>query len=275
LHALGPDGVSRPVPRKHLISRSDTQAPLAVVGDRYTVIPHRRLVDLARAIIRDSGGALRAVNAGHLGGGVRPYVQLACDQSSPVGEVRRNLSLFADHGGTLCATVGFSATMIVCRNTYSHALGQAVSGLKIRHTASAEDMLTQIEEIASLASQHADAWDNAALRMLGTRFGDSDMHALASKLIPGESTRATNSRAELMAAWQSSPGARPGTAWGAAQAVTYHTSHTLGSAEARAESAIFGTGTAIDFQQSAFAVLDADESTMRAQLARVQLFRLA
>jgi hypothetical protein len=185
------------------------------------------------------------------------------------------ISLFTSHDGTLCATAGFSVVMIVCRNTYSHALGEARQGLKIRHTASAEDMLAQIEEIATLASKHATAWDNSALKMLSTRFSDADMGALASKLIPGESTRATNSRAELMSAWQSSPGARPGTAWGAAQAVTYHSSHTLGSEEARRESAIFGTGTAIDFQQSAFAILDAEEADMRAQLARVQLYRLA
>lgn len=268
-------GNARPVARKHVIARSDTMEPVAIVGDRYQTISHRDLFRLGDAIVGDSGGALRFGNAGHVGGGARPFLQLGCETGSPVGGVHRTISLFTSHDGTLCATAGFSATVIVCRNTYAHALGSARQGLRIRHTASAEDLLAQIEEIARLASAHADAWDSAALRMLGTRFSDADMHALASKLIPGDSTRATNSRAELMTAWTSSPGARPGTAWGAAQAVTYHASHTLGSAEARAESAIFGTGTAMDFQQSAFAILDNDESTMREQLARVQLFRLA
>lgn len=268
------DGRARTVARKHVIVRSDTRDPVAVVGDRYVPIAHRPLFALADAIVADSGGALRVCNAGHKGSGAKPFLQLAMEDRSPAGDVRRMLSIFTSHDGTLCATMGLSTVMIVCRNTYSHALGQAKQGLRIRHTASAEEMIRQIDEIARLASAHAVEWDNAALRMLGTPFTDAHMHALASALIPGDSTRATNSRNDLMSAWQSSPGARPGTAWGAAQAVTHYASHTIGSADARAESAIFGTGTAADFQSSAFAYLDSADAGIE-RLQSVQLYRLA
>lgn len=270
----GPADLRR-VPRAQLVLRSDTRDPIATVGARYQPIGHRRLFQLADAIVGDSGGLLRYGNAGHVGNGARPFLQLACETGSPAGDVTRTISLFTSHDGSTCASVGFASTVIVCRNTYTRASREARHGLRIRHTASADQQIAQVEAIARASAEYVGAWDNAALRMLGQRFGDADMAALAHALIPGESAKADAARDRLLSAWESAPGARPGTVWGAAQAVTYYTSHLVGRPESRAEAAIFGTGTSADLESRAWWILDAPEEERAAALAQHVYVRTA
>lgn len=256
------------------VVRSDTRAPLGVVGSRYVTFDHSHMFDLADAIAGAAGGALRFGNAGHKRGGALPFLQLECETDSPVGNVKRMISLFTSHDGSLCYTAGFSDVVIVCRNTYAHALGDARNGLKIRHTASGAELLANVDAIAAASCDHAAKWDDRALRMLSTPFSDTQAVALASHLCPGEGKRAENSRKALLDAYASAPGARPGTAWGAAQAVTHYTSHTVGTEEARAVTAVTGQGTGADLQASAWWALDTTPDVMAARLQTVALFRV-
>lgn len=273
------DGIALPKETGQCVVRSDTRAPLGVVGAKYHAIPHRVLATLADAIVGQTGDALRFGNAGHRGNGARPFLQLATAPEK-VGsgrnarDVELMISLFTSHDGTLCLTAGFSSTVIVCRNTYAHALGDAKSGLKIKHTVSAAQLLEQAESVLNAAGEYAGAWSNAALRMMSTPMTEQQMRALASVLIPGESKRSENARGEMLSAWESSPGAMPGTVFGAAQAVTYYTSHVVGrTQEAREDAAIFGTGIAAEIQASAWMILDTDEETMTRKLATVSVLR--
>ncbi len=255
------------------VIRSDTRKAIGVVGAKYAARPHLPLFDLADAIA-GAGAGLRLANAGHKGGGARPFVQLSMTTDSPAGACERFISLFTSHDGSLCEVAGFSATMIVCRNTYAHALGDAVSGIKIRHTVNAISTAEIIGRIAQASGDHALAFDNAALRMMGQPFSDSNMVALASHLYPGEGKRAENTRGELIKAWTDAPGAMPGTAWGAAQAVTFHTSHNIGKPESREETHLFGSGTGADVQAAAWWLLDVEAPVMAARLQTVKLFRV-
>ncbi len=257
------------------VARSDTRKVVGFGGSKYCPRPHLPLFDLADAIREASvAGGLAIANAGHKGNGARPFVQLAMETDSPAGAVRRMISLFTSHDGSLCEVAGFSATMIVCRNTYAHALGDVASGIKIRHTVNAISTAEIIGRIAQASGDHALAFDNAALRMMGQPFTDSNMIALASHLYPGEGKRAENTRGELVKAWTDAPGAMPGTAWGAAQAVTFHTSHNIGKPESREETHLFGSGTGADVQAAAWWLLDVEAPVMAARLQTVQVFRV-
>jgi len=259
------DGVALPREIGQCVVRSDTRAPLGVVGARYTLLDHSHLFDLADAIGAVTHGGLRFANAGHKANGAKPFVQLAMPANVGGVEVQRNLSLFTSHDGTLCLTAGFSETVIVCRNTFAHALADAKNGLKIKHTLSAQSLIEQATDIAQRAAQHGALWSDAALKMMGARFADRDMHALAEVLMPGDSTRTKNNRERMIDAWTSAPGAAPGTAWGAAQAVTYYTSHHIGSEDSRGETAIFGSGLGADMQATAWSYLCADEPAQAVQ----------
>lgn len=248
------------VPREigQCVVRSDNGAPLGIVGARYTLLDHSHLFDLADALGAVTSGGLRFANAGHKAGGARPFVQLRTPKSVNGVDVESMLSLFTSHDGTLCLTAGFSETVIVCRNTYAHALANAKNGMKIKHTASAESLIAQAKNIAQLAAEHSARWNDAALKLMSTRFSDSDMRGLAEILMPGDSTRTKNNRDRMLDAWASAPGAQAGTAWGAAQAVTYYTSHYIGSEETRADTTIFGSGLGADMQADAWGFLNED-----------------
>lgn len=268
-------GVAVPESVGRAVVRSDTGKPIGIVGKRYTPIPHRRLFDLADAIVGATDGAMRVGNAGHRDGGGRVFVQLSTQPENVdgIGGVALNVSLFTSHDGSCTFRAGFSSTVIVCRNTYARAFRDTAGGLAIRHTASAETMIAQAVEVAKAAGEFAGQWTNAAIALMGRPFDLERMHALASHLCPGEGTRSENQRKALVSAWHRAPGAMPGTAWGAAQAVTYFTTHNAGRPESRADAAIFGTGSPADMQADAWWALADDTATSDKRLATVKLYR--
>ena len=262
--ATVPESVARAV------VRSDTGACIGVVGQRYQPLPHQPLADLADALA-GCGEGFTFGNAGHRDGGARPFVQLRRRGDLAGREVEHLVSLFTSHDGSLCYTAGLSDTVIICRNTYAHALSQARDGLRIRHTSGALRALDEAKRIIEAAKEHAASFSNAALALMREQFTSDSMQRLASMLIEGDSTRAEHQRASLMHAWQSGPGAMPGTAWGAAQAVTWYTSHELGRPSSRTDTAIFGTGSGADMQAQAWWALMSEEGqeAVRRQEVRV------
>ena len=256
------------------VTRSDNRQTVGIVGGRYTIVPHREMAALGDTILAQSGGALRVANAGHRGGGSKVFMQLEAVDVSKGAGARSILTLATSHDGTSTARVGFSNVVVVCRNTFARAFRDCGTGLVIRHTASAADRLNDAKRIVEEAFKAGALFDAAALKMMGRAFGKPEMQALACHLIPGDGARAENSRRDLMRAWERAPGAQPGTVWGAAQAVTYHTSHTVGSAESRNDAAIFGTGKAADLQSEAWWVLDQSDDVTAERLQTVKMFRL-
>lgn len=271
--------VSREIGRA--VVRSDTKAPIGIVGARYTLIPHRRLADLADALCGTDGTELHFGNAGHKLGGARPFIQLKSD-TRRIGrdvrgadvEVQDMVTLMTAHDGSLQALATYGANVIVCNNTYAHALQACKArGVSIRHTATGTDLLTEAIRIAKAASEYTGAFNVAALRLMTKRMGDQEMKALASALVPGDSGRMESARGKLMSAWTSSPGAAPGTAWGAAQAVTYYTTHQITARETtdRAFGLATGEGSGADLQQAAWWHLSTDEGAKALQT--VKLYR--
>lgn len=255
------------------VVRSDTQATVGVVGSRYTIVPHRDLAALGDAVLSASGGSLRVANAGHRQNGARVFMQLESADIMPHAGARSLLTLATSHDGTSTARAGFSSVVIVCRNTYAKAFKDCGDGLVIRHTASALDRLKLARALCEEAAKAGALFDARALAMMNRPFSDDHMRALASHLIPGDSTRAENQRRDLIRAWYRAPGAQPGTVWGAAQAVTYYTSHTVGSPESRADAALFGTGKAADLQTEAWWMLDQPDDVTETRLQSVKVFR--
>jgi phage/plasmid-like protein (TIGR03299 family) len=277
---VGSNEVSAEIGRA--VVRSDNKQPIGIVGARYAIVPHRKLADLADALCGASDTELRYGNAGHKRGGARPFIQLKTAARS-IGrdvrgcevEVSDVITLMTGHDGTLQVMACYGANVIVCDNTYAHALSAAKSrGVSIRHTASGAEMLNEAIRIATATRELGGSFDNAALRLLGTKFDDISMHKLAHAVITGDGSRAEAARGKLLDAWTSSPGAAPGTAWGAAQAVTYYTTHeiaTVGETD-RSFNLATGEGRGSEIQATAWWHLTTDqgaEALQRVQTVRV------
>lgn len=268
-----------PVPKGigRAVVRSDNKFPIGIVGARYTLIPHRHLATLADAIVGEAKD-LGFGNAGHKNDGARPFIQLSRERKieGTKVEIRDLITMMTAHDGSLQTIGCYGANVIVCDNTYAHALQYAKGrGISIRHTASAETTLEEAIKVATLAQQQGLMFDNAALKLLGKTFTEIQMQKLAQVLIPGDSTRAENNRQKLVDAWENSPGAMPGRAWGAAQAVTYYTSHSMGTRGEATDlgfNLATGLGSGADIQAKAWWLLS-DEG--EAELEQVQILKKA
>lgn len=257
------------------VVRSDTKQAIGIGGRKYTLLPHRSLADLADALVTKG---LSFGNAGHKENGARPFIQLGgkvrtigSDIKGNSVDIKEMITLLTSHDGTLKAMAVYSACVILCDNTYAHALQYAKGkGLAIRHTKSGPETLKEAISIAEMAQEAGLSFNNAALKLLNTPFNDGAMAQLATALISGEGTRSRNQRTELMNAWVSAPAAAPGTMWGAAQAVTYYTSHVIGTRNDTDR--VFGLQTGIGngaaLQEKAWWLLNTDAGL--AELAEVK-----
>ena len=264
------------------VVRSDTKKTIGIVGRFYKLIPHRRQADLADAIVGAYGTDLHLANAGHRLGGARTFIQL---QTAPriIGKdirgetvgIKDQLTLLTSHDGSIQFIFGYSAICVVCDNTYRAALEDALRGGAIRHNSLADDLVTEAIRVAGEARKLGAAFDNAALKLLSTPFTDESMVKLASALFVGENAIAEKARAKLIDAYTTAPGAAPGTAWGAAQAVTNYTSHLIsvvGDTD-RAFNLATGEGRGSEIQATAWWHLTTDEGAAALQL--VQPVKLA
>lgn len=130
------------------VVRSDSGKAIGIVGSKYQIIPHRRLADLADALV-GANGSLRYGNAGHKHNGAQPFIQLKGSTRTVGQDVRGAdvdvsdvITLITSHDGTLNASACYSANVIVCDNTFAHALSTSrQNGMRIPHLprASAQD----------------------------------------------------------------------------------------------------------------------------------------
>lgn len=247
----------RPVSTHVGIVRSDTRAQIGIVGSDYGIIQPQDMTELADAILQADG--YTRGNAGVLRGGSRAFLQLKSDKRDVGGvAIQSNITVFNSWDGSLRFEAGFADTVIVCRNTLQAALGEAASGISIRHTTSAPERVKQATRILEASKEYRGALDNAILRMMAQPLSTDQLMALVQQLLPADgegkvSARTEKARQAVLSAYTQAPGAAPGSAWGAVQAVSYYATHTYpvrktsgrSEAEARAEGTWFGPGGAL------------------------------
>jgi phage/plasmid-like protein (TIGR03299 family) len=263
------------VPARKAIVRLDTNTVIGDVGENYGVVQNDQLAELADAV-RGIDGSWTWAQGGALRGGSRVFLQL----KAPVRKVgheglQSNISLFNSFDGSLKFSAGFSDVVIVCVNTFRAARLDAQNGILLRHTSGISARVKTATQLIEAARKYTDAVDNGILSLMNRKITYSKVEALAQKLVPGDSKKAENVRESLLAAYLKAPGAQPGTAWGAFQAVTYHATHEVGvrktsgrtEEEARVESSWWGTGA--ELTQNAWDVLTDEEQVQKLVYVKV------
>jgi len=263
---------------KKALVRTDTEEPVGLAGDGRGIIQYGEWGEVVDMLIERANGELSFANAIKLDNGGAMVMQMARKGSVGRYDVKDMITLITSHNGRFAATLGFSRTMVVCDNTLAHALHEAKNGIKLKHTRHVAERFSLIADALEMSKAYAGALDNHTLRMMGQKMTDDQMVRLASKLIPSDSARAEGMREKLISAWTTAPGAAPGTRWGGLQAVTYYTSHLMGSRDTgrAAQAAKFESqymGAAQKFSQSGFDVLTDDREFEG--LANVQIVRRA
>ncbi len=110
-------------PDHKALYRSNTMAPLAIVGKNYKVVQPRQILEFFRSMVEHEGWHIHT--AGTLRGGRKLWVMATNGQRATVGKgdpVVRNVVLATSLDGTMRTVAMDTAVRVVCANTLSMAL---------------------------------------------------------------------------------------------------------------------------------------------------------
>jgi phage/plasmid-like protein (TIGR03299 family) len=254
----------------HAVVRSDSFAPLGVVGDRYTLFPNRGLRELGEALV--SQGA-RWHTVGSLHGGRRVFAALAAGERIELRDGRDAIDPFlmltTAHDGSSKLTVKFTTVRPVCQNTVTMALAGRGDTFTARHTASigdVSDVAKRASDVLGIATESFKRQAEVARLLVDVPMSRSDFNVFTAEVLTGldgdEATKAWidaegRSKAmlrrkgdELLALFTGGLGNEGRTLWDGLNSVTEFIDHQRGRSEAfRAkqrslglDSALFGDG---------------------------------
>lgn len=243
-------------PENKVLFRSDTNAPLSVVSQRYQVVQPREILEFYRDLTEISGFELET--AGVLKGGRKIWALAKTGQSTALrgNDVTHGYVLLATAcDGTLATTAQFTSIRVVCNNTLAVALAGGTGTVKVPHSTSFDPEAVKKQLGISVSS-----WDEFMYRMkiLSERKVKSvEAERYFLRVFTDHSTKAvgqTNERAMAKALTLfdgqgkgSDLDSAKGTAFGLLNAVTEFVDHErrARSPDHRLESAWFGQGAAI------------------------------
>ena len=138
--------------------RADTDQVLGVVGNDYEVVQNPDAFAFFDAIVGGGDGILYET-AGALGNGERIFITAKLPDYIRVGNddlIEKYLFLTTSHDGYGSITAAFTPVRIVCNNTLHAALNNMTNCVKIRHTQSAKERLSQAHKVMGLTNTLAD-----------------------------------------------------------------------------------------------------------------------
>jgi phage/plasmid-like protein (TIGR03299 family) len=249
-------GTSLTYPDQKVLFRSDTNAPLSVVSNRYQVVQPAEILEFYRDLSEISGFEMET--AGVLKGGKTIWALARTGQSIAIkgNDVTNGYVLLATAcDGTLATTAQFTSIRVVCNNTLAIALSGGAGAVKVRHNTAFDAQVVKAKLGISVSS-----WDHftyslkaMADRKVKTTEAFSyfmDVFAAPVGSTPGlTNERAMNAAMRLYEGQGrgSELGSAKGTAFGLLNSVTEFVDHEkrAKSADYRLDSAWFGQGAAL------------------------------
>lgn len=236
---------------KHVIYRSDTKAPMAVVSDRYHPVQPGQILDFFRELIDQHGFELET--AGSLKGGSIVWALAKTGLDLSFGrDVSRQYALLMTSCDTKLATrATLTSVRVVCWNTLSYALNRADSDLVIvRHSQKFDD-----QEVKKNLGFVEDSWghySDVATAMTKTRLKDVDVKAAIIRIF-GDPEKELDDQPQQRAmakvlelfnghAKGSQLASANGTTWGLLNAVTEYVDHHANQRQAGGRLASAWTG---------------------------------
>ena len=220
------------VDNQRAIVRTDTDASLSVMSDRYQIVQNEEAWDWADSILGKGGAHY------HTAGALRDgRVQWILAQRPgkveivPGDTLEQYILLTNSHDGSLPLQVRPTSIRTVCANTVEAALARGKSYVSIRHTASVHQRMKDAEEALRIDDEQFKTLTEGAQLLGRTRMNAWQMGEFTQRLlgINPESPHKTNAHTEaaesmvnelfVMGRGQEIPGVQS-TAWAAYNAVT-------------------------------------------------------
>lgn len=254
---------------RKVLFRSDTLAPLSVVGDGYRIVQPGEVLEFYRDLTAAAGFELET--AGCLKGG-RKFWALAKTGNDlrimGTDVLKGYLLLATSCDGSLATTAQFTTVRVVCQNTLNISVygSDGKNAVKVPHSRSFDPMLVKQE--LGLAESSFAHFGEQAERLAGTPISKEQAARFFFELVCGDLPPDIKSKEDLAGVQGAQTAQRifavydggigqdtrsaKGTAWGLVNAVTRYYDHERNTRtrDARVDSAFFGEGNRV--KQSAF-----------------------
>lgn len=242
-------------PEKKLLYRSDTLAPLSVVGQKYKVVQPREVLEFYEDLVAQGGFQLET--AGVLFGGKRYFAlaKVAAEQEVVKGDKIKGYLLLSTSVDGSATSAQFTSVRVVCNNTLQFALRdhneQEQPRIRVPHSATFDPKLVKTQ--LGLAQSSFDLFMTDMRRLAARPLSNNESIGFLTQLfgnpqlaLADQDATAARLMKEVHALYQHSSlgNAIAGkTAWGMLNAVTEYTDHHTGhkTDDARIDSAWFGT----------------------------------
>ena len=257
----GGAGLLRSSPDHHVLYRSDTHAPLAVVSPRFKPVQPAQVLEFFREFAE--AGHLSIETAGCLRGGAMLWALARTNRELDMGgDVVRGYYLLTTANDGRAATVATATSVrVVCANTLKQALAHLVDPITVRHT-TRFDVSSVSKRLAGADTEWATFAESVRL-MAAARITRMDAGELTRKALKLDTDDVETSRGyhKIMSLFDGhGRGSRMDstyrTAWGWLNAVTEYVDHHAIERQAggRLHSAWLGAGDALKTEASRLAV---------------------
>lgn len=259
-YAIGDDSASSHVfPDQKVLYRSDTQAPLSVVSNRYLVVQPSQILEFYRDLTEVGGFELET--AGVLKEGRKLWALARTGQHASLkgdDQVNGYLLLATACDGTLATTAQFTSVRVVCNNTLAIALNDSTGAIKVPHRSQFDAQAVKRQLGIAVSS-----WDAFMVRtkaLAECKVNDAAAEAfmqrvLAYPSVGGEEAKPTINEHALKVVQRLYAGngkgamlqSSAGTAWGLLNSVTEFVDHhrRARSVDNRRDAAWFGQGATL------------------------------
>lgn len=231
------------VPDRFATYRTDTNAPLGVVGKDWTPVQNAQAFSFMDELV--GGGELLYETVVSLEGGAKvallvkmpDYLEIGGEDSE---KIARYILCCNGHAGTLSFRVKFVNERVVCSNTLNVALGEGGAAWSARHTSGVEYRWNDARELLQIAFKRDELFTQMAEELLVTKMTAKAQDKFVERLIPFRGKAAleadsraaknvTEAREAILAILRNGPDLENirGTAYGALQAtIEYADWHT-------------------------------------------------
>lgn len=245
-------------PDQKVLYRSDTQAPLSVVSNRYQVVQPSEILEFYRDLTEVGGFELET--AGVLKEGRKLWALARTGQSAALkgdDQVNGYLLLATACDGTLATTAQFTSVRVVCNNTLAIALNDSAGAIKVPHRSQFDAQAVKRQLGIAVSS-----WDAFMVRtkaLSECKVTDAAAEAFMQRVLAypagGEEGKPTVNERAFKAVQRLYAGngkgamlpSSAGTAWGLLNSVTEFVDHhrRARSEDNRRDAAWFGQGATL------------------------------
>ncbi len=235
---------------RHVLFRSDTKAPLAVVSEDYQIVQPAEVLEFFRNLCEDHGFALET--AGSLYQGARYWALARTPETFTLpgnDTISQYVLMATSCDGSLATTGQLTNVRVVCNNTLRASLDSGAKAVKVRHSSvfHATKMQIDLGLAHDTFGQFAAAASAMATRKISKKEAVSILiRAMGDDSKPVEEQPNARAMGEIINLFDgkaigSNLASADGTLWGLVNATTEYFDHHAGrSQDSRLASAWFG-----------------------------------